>query len=323
MVSIRGYSPYVPLYRIERSSIAEQFGDRAGEAETAVPAHDETVLSLATAAAKDAIEHATTDDLGTVFVASSSDPFDERGLAPHVASAVGALGDVAVGDFQGSARAATNALVAARDACVAGRGPALVVAADIMAGAPGTQAEQTAGAGAGAFVLGEDGAVAEISETVPNTTGFLGRFRHAGETPTEGHGRFNRVGYLEAVGEALDGLQAAPDHVAVPEPDGGWGGRALDRASIEAERHSTFDGVGWAGAASGLLDLSLALDRAAPGETVALAGYGPGGSDVIVFETGEGVTEAPELTVTEYIESKSYVSYATHRSNRERARGES
>ncbi|RBI62370.1 hypothetical protein DMJ13_10895 [halophilic archaeon] len=38
MASIRGYGSYVPLYRIERASIAEQHDDHASGGETAVPA---------------------------------------------------------------------------------------------------------------------------------------------------------------------------------------------------------------------------------------------------------------------------------------------
>lgn len=321
MVTIRGYGAYVPLYRIERTAIAEQHGDYAGGGETAVPAHDEDVVSLAVSAAKHALDHAGVDgtDLDAVYAATTSDPFDERGVAPHVGYAVGADGAVRTGDFQGSARAATNALLAADDTVTAGRAEtALVVAADVLHADPGTSAEQTAGAGAGALVVGPDSAsgVATVEDAASETTGFVGRFKRAGSSPQEGDGRFNRENYLDAVTGAVERLgDVDPDHAAVPEPDGGWGDRALSALDLDAESHGTFDAVGFAGAGSILLDTVAALDAAAAGDRVLLAAYGPGGSDAVELTVTD--VRDQEMTLQEYLDSKEYVTYAKHRDYRE------
>jgi hypothetical protein len=171
-------------------------------------------------------------------------------------------------------------------------------------------------------VLGETGEVATLVEARSNTTGFVGSVAPAGEPRTSGHPRFDRLGYVEAVREVLDGLEAAPDHVALPAPHDGWPERAIGGTDVDADHHATFDAVGWAGAASSLLDLSLALERAAAGETVALVGYGPGGCDALVVEAGAGVASAPETSTADYLASKEYVTYAKHHTYRERARGE-
>lgn len=317
MVAIRGYGSYVPLYRIERSSIAEQHGGHAGSGETAVPAHDEDVTSLGVHAAKAALDHADAagGDLDLVYAATTSDAFDERGVAPHVAYGVGADGDVRVSDFQGSARAATDAVLAARDAIEAGRAStALVVASDVLTADAGTSAEQTAGAGAGALVLGDSEGVADIVESACATTGFVGRFKRAGESPETGDGRFNRENYLEAVTSAVEGLEDDFDRAAFPAPDGRWGSKAAGTLELDADLASTFQSVGFAGAGGVLLDLAAALDDAGAGERLLLAGYGPGGCDALSIE--RTTDDTPEMTTSDYLESKEYVPYGKHRSYR-------
>lgn len=95
--------------------------------------------------------------------------------------------------------------------------------------------------------------------------------------------------------------------------------RALRALELDTTHASTFDAVGYAGAASVLLDLAHMLDTGAPGETVLLVGQGSGGADALARTTGEGVSETPEMTVRDYIDSKEYVIYVKHRSYRERA----
>lgn len=327
MVAIQGYGTYLPLYRIERTTIADQHGGHAGGGETSVPAHDEDVVTLAVNAVDTAVAHAGADAVDAVFAASTSDPFDERGIAPHVATAIGADAGARVADFQGSARAATNAVLSARDAIAAGSvSQAVVVATDILDAAAGSREEQTAGAGAGALVLGETGDVATVASAGAASTGFVGRFKRTGETPQSGDARFNRERYIEAVTAAIDRLDGSltteVERAVAPAPDDRWGDRALGAADLEVERHSAFDAVGYAGAASTLIDTALALEEASPEDSVLVVSYGPGGSDALVVTTGAGVETLPDMTTHEYIESKEYVTYGKHREYRETARGD-
>lgn len=320
MTDVVGYGAYVPRYRIQRSDIAAQYDDHAGGGETAVPAHDEDVTTMAVEAATTALDHADVagGDIDLVYAATTSDPFDERGVAPHVAHAVGAPARARVGDFQGSARAATNAVSAAVDALAADRaGTALVVASDALTAAPGTSAERTSGAGAGALVLGTGSdSIAELAGDATVTTGYVGRFSPAGGEVREGDGRFNRKQYLAAVTQAVDGLDADGfDHVAFPAHDGGWGRKAAGALELDADHTSTFDAVGYAAAGGVLLDLAAALDAAATGERVLVAGYGPGGCDAMSIERRDG--SIPETTTDAYLQSKEYVPYGKHRQFRE------
>lgn len=330
MVTIAGYGSYLPLYRITRESICEQHGDPPADGEIAVPGHDEDVLTMAVSASEHALEHAdaTGEDLDAVFVASTSDPFDERGLAAHVAYALLTPESCRVADFQGSARAAGDAVVAARDRIDAGRAATvLVVASDVLTAAPGTDAERTVGSGAGAVVLTtEDGGVASIVDAADATSGFVGRFKRAGETPHDDSARFHRAhGYVDATATALSaltaGLDSDPDRVAMPAP-GEWAGRALRSAEVDADVASTYGEVGYAGAASVLLDAVSCLEAAEPGESVVVSAYGPGGVTAVALDTGADVESTPSMTLGEYVDSKEYVPYGKHRSYRAASRGE-
>ncbi len=319
MTDLLGYGAYVPRYRIGRAEIAGQYGHQAGSGETAVPAHDEDVTTMAVEAATDALAaaDAAATDLDAVYAATTSDPFDERGVAPHVAHAVGAPDQARVGDFQGSARAATNALLAAIDAVAAGRaGTALVTASDVLVAEPGSTTERTAGAGAGAVVIGADDVVAQLVDDAVVTTGFVGRFTPAEGTTREGDGRFNRTAYLRAITDAIAALDGAGfDRAAFPAADGRWGVKAASAADLDVEHASTFDAVGYAAAGGVLLDLAALLDEAAVGERLLLAGYGPGGCDAVVLERTSDRT--PPTTVAALLARGETVPYGTHRHYRE------
>lgn len=325
MVAILGYGSYLPLYRINRQTIAEQHGETAGDGEIAVPAHDEGLVPFAVHAAKNALSHAAIDgwDLDAVFTASISDPFNERGVAPHVAYAVGATESTRTGDFQGAATAATSAVQAAADAIEAGQAERiLVVGSDILDADEESDVEQRSGAGAAAVILAEDSDVAKLQGSANCTSDFVGRFSHTDRGVQEGNSRLNRSRYIEAVTTAVNQVsQTEWDYVALPAPDGRWGAKLLDSLETDATLRSTFDEIGYAGAAGVLVELVNAFEHAGAEETVLLASYGPGGSDVLVFTTGDADT--PPMTTRDYRDSKEYVTYAKHREYRKRARGKS
>ncbi|MFB6119128.1 hypothetical protein [Halosegnis sp.] len=317
MTGITGYGSYVPRYRIERSRIAEQYGDHARGGETAVPAHDEDVTTMAVEAASTALEHGgvSADELGVVYAATTSDRFDERGVAAHVAHAMGASTDARVGDFQASARAATNALLAGRDAVAVDGRPALVVASDALTAEPGSSAERTAGAGAGAVVLAPDWSIADFVAAAPATTGFVGRFSPAAGAVREGDGRFNREQYLAAVAGAVERLDAEGfDRAAFPS-HADWGGKAVDALGLAADRDSTFDAVGYAAAGGVLLELAASLDAAVAGDRLLLVGHGPGGCDAVCLDRTSDST--PPTTTETLLEHSEHVPYGKHRRFRE------
>jgi 3-hydroxy-3-methylglutaryl CoA synthase len=318
MTRLKGIGTYVPYYRIQRSSIAGQHDDSPVDGETAVPSHDEDLVTMAFSAAEDALEVAgySSSELDLVCAASVSDPFAERGIAAELARTLGADAEVRVADFGSSAHTTIAALNAARDALDAGRvETALVVATDVLPAIRGTDSEQTAGAGAGALVLAQDG-IASIDDIVRNTTGYVDPLRPAGNASTNSHDRFNRERYIDAVTNLIKHIEDDIDRFAVAPPKADWGSRAAQSASISTDIDSTFDDVGYAGAASVLLDVALAYERADTGDHIALIAYGGGAASAVLINTMESTTYDKSMTIQDYIDSKEYVSYATHLTNR-------
>lgn len=318
MTGIESVGTYVPYYRIQRSEIAAQYGESDDDGETAVPNHDEDVVTMARAAGADALAGADVDAsaLDAVFAASVSDPFAERGIAGEVAHALGTGSDVRLADYRGAPRATADAVSAARDALLAGTAERIVVvASDVLPARRGTDAERTAGAGAGAILLDGEGTGVDLLTIDSETTGFLDPVRHAGDAPQSGHARFNRSMYVDTVGGLLDRIDGPVDRLAAPPPIRGWSERALRGADRSVPLDSTFDSVGDAGAASVVLDTALALENAAVGDRTALIAYGGGGATSMVLETTDG-TPAHSMSLETHLESKEYVSYAQHHAYR-------
>lgn len=321
MTVIQGYSGYVPHYRIARTTIAEQYGDEGRSGEIAVPAHDETVLSMATKASIGALNHAgvAREKIDAVFAAATSDPFDERGIAAQIAFTLGVGPDTRVGDFQGSARASTNALVTARDLVEGGVADSvLVAAADIIRADPGSQVERTAGAGAGAVVVSKRGDVATFTETDVRTTGFVGRFKRNDQGYTVSDDQFNRrKGYLDSVVPLLETLGRDADGVVLPAPKNRWPTKAISRADLDVDLYTTFQDVGYTASAGVMLDTALALDELAAGDRLVTVSYGPGGSDALRFEVGSGPADTPHKPLSEYVDDGQTVPYMKHRRYRD------
>lgn len=320
MVVIDGYGGYVPLYRIDREAVSEQNGGRA-TGETAVPGRDENHVTMASEAASNALSRASVkaSALGGVFSASVSDPFAEHGIAAHVAYRLGGTGTVRTADLGGSSRAATDAFAVAHTAVEAGAAPALVVAADIIPAMAGHESLATAGAGAAAVVLDNEASkpAATVAAEGVRTTGFVERHRRHCEAPEIGDEAF------EVEQGVVPTAAALADDLAFEDPDHLVASAATDRlaggiagAFGTDERHTVYDDVGYAGAASFYLDLVSLLETAATGETAVAVTYGPGGAGAVLLEIG-AAGNGDVLTVGEYVDAKEAVSYARHLENRE------
>lgn len=321
MVVIDGHGGYVPLYRIDREEVADQHDGR-GRGESAVPGRDENHITMASEAAGNALERSGVDaeDLDAVFAASVSDYYAEHGIAAHVAYRHEATGDVRTGDFQATARAATDALAAAKNFVENTGGQALVVAADVIPVDPGHDEEAESGAGAGAVVLRPDAddPDAELGDVGQETNGFVERHREHGEAAEVGDAKFEgNFGAGPAVAAAAERAGAGDaDRAVVGTPQGRHIKTALGQLG-DAEQTSVRSDVGYAGAASFYVDLVHALEEAEAGETISAVTYGPGGADVVSVSVESG-TDDDVLTVAEYVEAKEHVTYAKHLEYRER-----
>ncbi len=314
--AIAGVGAYAPRLRITAGEFADAWGrfEASGVEEKAVPEADEDALTMAIEAARRALDAADCDgaDIAHLAFATTTPPMAEEDMTARLASVLGTPDDAATHTATGSTRAGGQALDAALDAGPWGERVGVVVASDCPRGAPDSEREHAAGAGAGAVVLASDGP-GTVLERASHVEPYPGtRFREAGDDETTGLGvtGYDREAFTSALGGAVDGLSSPPevDAAAVQSPDGKLPYRATDALGVDAgtiAAAETVSALGDTGAASVFLGLAGALE--ADADRVLLAAYGSGaGANVFVVETGTVPVEAElggeaELTYAEYL----------------------
>jgi hydroxymethylglutaryl-CoA synthase len=253
-IGVLGYGAYLPVYRLGSDS-----GVRSPRV---VGSFDEDATTMAVEAALGLTDAAT----GALWWASTSPPYLDKTNAAAVHAALRLPATVPAADLVGSARSTFAAL---RAALATG---GLVVAADVRVGKPGSLDERAGGDGAGALLLGEGDAIAEVIATAGHTLELLDRWRDPQRTTGEQwEERFGFEQYGDAVrsvaARLLDeaGLAEA-DHAVVTSGNPGITKRA--GALVKGARSTTTSPIGFSGAADPLLGLAAVLDVAGPGETV-------------------------------------------------------
>ncbi|MEM3087029.1 MAG: hypothetical protein QXO51_02615 [Halobacteria archaeon] len=336
MTAILGFAGYVPRYRIRAQEFARAWGSPGrADGERAVPAPDETVLTMARTAAERALARASLppERLASVRLCTVSSPYAERSLAAPLAHALGALPSALPLDHALSARGAALALLSCD-----GAGLHLVAAADVLAGAPGSPLEAAAGACAGAAVVGPGTGLARLEGARSHSTDLAERWRPSGETyPKQADERFARThGYMEPVAAAVEGLletlgrkPADYAHLFLQAPQPRWAADAAKGLGFPKERlRDPSRETGDAGCGSFLLGLAAALEAAKAGERVLAVSSGGGGADALSFlvERDPGATLSRAPTVEALLREKEYVDYVTalrHRKVLKKGGGES
>ncbi|MGO4835116.1 hypothetical protein AB4144_22950, partial [Rhizobiaceae sp. 2RAB30] len=233
---------------------------------------------------------------GVVF-ASTSSPFSDRSMAGLVAEGLRLDPTVSVQDVANSRRAAVTALLKA----LRSGSTVLVVAGEKRTARPGSSQHLNWGDGAGAAIVGQGAGLAELLGAATINADLLDVFTDAEHgLPYAAEDRFVRDQaveeiYVPAVKAALAdaGVSAADIGLAVmPESVEGTYKAVARSCGLNAANVCTEIAAqaGDLGAAMPLFGLALALDRAAPGSKLLLAGFG-NGADVLILEvtcTGGG-----------------------------------
>jgi 3-hydroxy-3-methylglutaryl CoA synthase/uncharacterized OB-fold protein len=299
VIGIVGVGVHVPRYRLSTAALRAAWEGGAaaggGSPELAIANHDEDSLTMAVEASLAALAGRPRDGLGAVLLASTTPPYAEKSSAALLATVADCAPEVLAADLGGSLRAGTTALRLGLDAVRAGSArQALVAAADLRVAPPGSELEATLGDGAAALVLGAgEEVLARFEGAYSLTREFSDVWRLAGARfPEQGDPVFVRsYGYERLIPEAaaavLERLGVKPGgvaHVACYAPDARLETAilaALDLAG--AAGPGLLPRIGNTGAASPLLALAAALERAKPGERVLVIGYGAG-ADALLFE---------------------------------------
>jgi 3-hydroxy-3-methylglutaryl CoA synthase/uncharacterized OB-fold protein len=306
LAGILSYGTYIPYSRITRAALG------GGRGERAVAGYDEDSVSLAVEAAREAVAGASGID--TLLFATTSLPYVEKLGAATIHAACNLPEGVTSLDLAGSTRAGLGALLAGADLAAAGR-TALVCSSDVVVGAPEGPRERAGGDAAAAFVLGDgEKPIAKLIGRASLTDEILDVWR----TPAmpfarQWEDRFGadalaplmRAAASEAIRTA--GLQAADLTTLIADGTNARAVAALPRAlrlKPEQVGDDLAASVGRAGAAHAGLLLARALDRAAPGDRIAVV-VGADGADAAVFEVTDRIAQGrPHHGVDAWIASK-------------------
>jgi len=298
IVSIAGYVPY---RRLQRSAVAQLFGSGGGKGTRSVASHDEDTTTMGVEAARLALRPVPTAAPDSLWFATATPAYLDKTNATTVHAALRQPSQVAAFDFGGALRSGTGAL---RTALASGGGTTLVVVSDLRDGLPTSADEAAGGDGAAAVLVGDDApgtpVIAEYLGGASVSDEFLDRWRTPGDRRSKvWEERFGETRYVPLGTEAWEsalktvGLTADQvDSVAVT----GMHGRAVKAL---ARKLGVRDGaladdltttVGQTGAAHAGLVLAAMVERAGPGQVLAVVSLADG-ADVLVFRTTSAIGE--------------------------------
>jgi len=306
LAGIVRYGTYIPFTRLSRAAIG------AGRGERSVAGFDEDSVSMAVEAGREAMRGGVTVD--DILFATTSPAYAEKLDTATIQAALDLPESVRSVELGGSSRAGLAALLLGLDLARAGR-RCLVVASDVVVGAPGGPRESQGGDGAVAFVTGGDGdAVARVLGAASATVEILDVWRlpedrfarqweerfsadTLGPTIIETAERALKAAGVAAAsltGVILDG--ANPRSMAnLP--------RALG-VKPELVADSLAATIGRTGSAHAGLLLARALDQARPGDRL-LVVCEADGADALVLEVTEAIRSMhPVRKVDRWIASK-------------------
>ena len=323
MAGIVSYGSYIPYRRLKRAAIAALLGVPASRGERAVASFDEDTVSMAVEALRDALKGAPHSTIGSLLFATTTPPYGEKLNAALVGAAAQLPAEIRAADLTGSTRAGLAGLLQAAEAAQASGVDAAIAMADARLGAPEGKMEQQSGDGGAAFILGREGALAEIVASVSFTREFLDGWRAPGER--FGHSWEERFALTQAYAPLLEKAVTTvlakagikPGDLArvildAPNP------RAVDEFARAAKLDPTKLGdslaltVGQAGAAHVGLMLTATLPSCKPGDLILVAGIADGADAAVLRVTPAAAAFRPVHSVGRMVESKGDVSYPSY-----------
>ena len=303
---IASWGTYLPYWRLQRSAIAGVLGSGGGRGARAVASHDEDTTTLGVEAGRRALAvgpgSAAVQDL---FLSTPDPAYLDKTSATTVHAALGLGRACGAYDFAGSSRSALGAVLGALGAAAAGGAgggrTTLAVLSDLRTGLAGSAEERDSGDGAAAFVCAPEGAVAELVGRGAASDEFLDRWRVPGEADSHvWEERFGEELYVplarEAFAAALKDAGLAEgdvDHAivtglhvrAVKTVTKGLGVR---EGTLVPDLSGSLGNLGAAQAAVLLCDV---LERAEPGQVIAVLSLADG-ADALVLRTTDALSAA-------------------------------
>ena len=333
MVGIVGYGIYIPEGRIKVEEIASVWKKEPndiirslGVVEKAVASADEDTVMLATEAARGALLMAgvSLQEVGAIMIGSESHPYAVNPSSTIVAEALGFSHNYMAVDLEFACKAGTAGIQAIYGLVSSGKIKyGLAIGADCAQAKPHDVLEYTAGAGAGAFLLGEENPLVNILDFCSFSSDTPDFWRREGvRFPSHG-GRFTgEPAYFEHVmGAAQFLIDKSKTKVSdykycvFHSPNGKFPKEVARKMGFTPEQFEPgfiVNKIGNPYSASTLLSLAAVLEFAKPKEKIFMVSYGSGaGADAFILETTEELVKKRKTikNLSWYLEHKSYIGY--------------
>ena len=340
-VGVVGFGGYVPRKRVKVEEMARannkgggQVVSSLGVKQKSVADKDEDTVSLAVEASKIALLRAEVDPklIGAVLVGSESHPYAVKPTGTIVADILGVGKDYVCADLEFACKAGTTGIIMIATMIESGLiDLGLAIGADIAQSKLGDALEYTAGAGAGAVILGSRkykwiASLDKVSSFNSDTPDF---WRREGERFPSHAGRFTgEPGYFKHVVEGTEQflknykLKITDfDQVVLHMPNGKFPKRAAKRLGVSSKQLELgliVRDIGNPYSGSSMLGLVKVLEGARKNENILVTSYGSGaGSDVLNFamrrkimkkKVFEGIDLEAQFKKIEYISYAEYLS---------------
>jgi 3-hydroxy-3-methylglutaryl CoA synthase/uncharacterized OB-fold protein len=315
MRGIISWGVHIPYRRLDRSDIAPVAGTGGGSGTRSAASYDEDATTMAVAASRVALRGAPDVEPGSLWFATTMPPYADKTNATAVHAALRLRRSAAAFDAGSSVRSALGALRAAFHEA----DPALVVAADLRGGLPGSADEAAGGDAAAALLVGEDDTAAELIAWGSTSAEFVDRWRAPGAgysktwEPRFGEARYTELG-IEAWTAALKRAGIGPedvDHLIVASTHERASKSVTQKTGVPADRlrDDLSSTVGNTGAAAPVLLLAATLEEARPEQVVALVVLADGADVLILRTTGALAGRRSTRPVARQIAAGAPVSY--------------
>jgi hydroxymethylglutaryl-CoA synthase len=329
-LGIVAFGAYIPINRLSRDAVAAAWGSRSIGGERSVANYDEDTITMAVEAARDCVAGMNPGNIGALYFASTTAPYQEKGCATLVAKALDLPRDILTADFANSLRSGTSALLAAMAAVASGQVEnALVVAADCRLGYPNSTDEQLFGDAAAAVMIGKTHLKATIDSFTSHADEIHDLWRRNTDTFVRSwEDRFTMdEGYALNMKESLSILMKKSkitpkdvSKIALYAPDARSGSKIVSSLGFDPKtqlQDSLVATVGVTGTAHALLLLNCALEQASSSDRIILGSYGDGAHSFLLTSTKKITEGLNGLGVAGHLSSKktlpTYEKYALYR----------
>jgi hydroxymethylglutaryl-CoA synthase len=295
MKGIISYGAYIPYNRLQRKKIAEFFGKRGGNGERAIAGYDEDSISMGVEASIDCLKNINQKEIDTVYFATTSSPYKEKGSVPTITGALDLRSNVLGIESASSLRSSVSSIIAAKD-----DEKTLVIAADCRIGGPTGQNELWFGDGAASLLIGSgDDVIANIVDAGSFQSDILSQWRSQKDDYTQNwEERLGSSAFLQQVKEVIPPFLEKNDRTVDSISKviiSGEGKRAhIQAASVlgfqkDQIQDPLLDTVGATGNAHAPMMLVSALENAKPGDQLLLLAFAEG-LDFILFEVTKAIS---------------------------------